>query len=426
MVASSTEINISDVIESGSIVTHFQPITSIRRKAVVGIEALSRSIAPDGTQVSPAKLFALAETAGLTLELDRVCREQAMKSFLPLHKRNPDMVLFINLHSEAVTQDTGSHYCLTNFVQRIGLDPRNVAVEILESEFKDIATLRTAVEHYKSRGFLVALDDLGVGHSNLDRIAHIKPDLLKVDRSLLSGIHLDFYKQEIFKAIVMLSERIGGWTISEGIEEQAEAITALDLGGDMLQGYYFARPGKLDVKDVQPEYNSERIEDTAANFKAFMVEKFERLRARREDRISITKFIAAQLQSSALSANDISLKLRDLIASHANIESACILNLSGVQVGDTSWHTQRVQNQKTIIFHPPTNGTDHSLKEYYYLLPQFKDGMYETAPYVPLPSGDLCITVTALFEIADGQFILCLHIKAASVELHSPVAVAMA
>lgn len=426
MVATNDEISISDVIESGSIATHFQPITSIRRKAVIGIEALSRAIAADGKQVSPAKLFALAETAGLTLELDRVCREQAMKSFLPLHTRNPDMVLFINLHSEAVINDTGSRHCLTNAVKRIGLDPRNVAIEILESEFKDVATLRTAIEHYKSRGFLVALDDLGVGHSNLDRIAHIKPDLLKVDRSLLSGIHRDFYKQEIFKAIVMLSERIGGWTISEGIEEQAEAITALNLGGDMLQGYYFARPGKLDEKNAQPEYNAERIEDTASNFKAFMVEKFEHLRARREDRVSVTKNIAAQLQSSVLSVEDISLKLGDLIASYENIESACILNLSGVQVGDTSWHTQHVQKQKTIIFHPPTNGTDHSLKEYYYLLPQFKDGMYETAPYVPLPSGDLCITVTAFFETADGKFILCLHTKAASIEFHSPVAVAMA
>lgn len=90
---------------------------------------------------------------------------------------------------------------------------------------------------YKEYGFLIALDDVGTGHSNLDRISLVKPDILKIDRSIIDNIDQRYHNQEVFKSLVNLSKRIGTMVVTEGVERKEEAILAFELGADMLQGY---------------------------------------------------------------------------------------------------------------------------------------------------------------------------------------------
>jgi len=126
---------------------------------------------------------------------------------LPLHGANAELILFINFHISTFDQDAEGAGSILNLVRRLNLEPRNFAIEILESEFEDTTRLQESVEHYKNCGFLVVLDDVGAGHSNLDRITYVKPDILKVDRSLIQDIHKDYYKQGILKFLVNLSEK---------------------------------------------------------------------------------------------------------------------------------------------------------------------------------------------------------------------------
>lgn len=91
------------------------------------------------------------------------------------------------------------------------------------------------------------------------------------------------------------------------------------------------------------------------------------------------------------------------------VESFCVLDMAGVQLTETICNRQSDEIQKTIIFKPPAKGTNHSFKEYYYLLTETEKELFETLPYVPLPSSDLCITVSALFQCNHQTFILCLH-----------------
>lgn len=399
----SPEFNISSVIESGSIESHFQPIISVRRKSFIGVEALSRGINPDNSLISPIRLFEAAAAADLTLELDRLCRAKALKAFLPLHRQHPELILFLNLHP--ATFDLDSSWML-EAVREMQIDPRNVALEVLETQFEDVRVLRRATERYKAAGFLVAVDDMGVGFSNLDRVAELKPDILKADLSLIRDINREYHKQEIFKSLVHLSEKIGGWIISEGIETAEEAVCALQLGGDIAQGYYFATPHKLENDQIACKWN--HVEKIGAEFKSQMLDRIKTDVSHREQRHRITSRILAQLAGAATA--DFDRRLFANVDHYETLESACVLDQNGIQISETVFNSERLQQRKTVIFRPPPKGTDHSLKEYYYVPRETNARIYETGPYVPLPSGKLCVTVSSGFKNAAGdECILCLH-----------------
>lgn len=408
----SAGFDINRVIENQLVETHFQPIISVRRKSFIGIEALTRGTSDDNSMINPLALFEAAHAADLTLELDRLCRVKALENFLPLHRQNPELILFVNLHPS--TFDLDSKWMI-EIVREHQIDPRNIALEVLETQFEDLHDLRRSTERYKEYGFLVAIDDMGVGHSNLDRIAQLKPDIIKADLSLIRDIDREYYKQEIFKSLVHLSEKIGGWIISEGIETKEEAVCALQLGGDIAQGYYFSKPRKLESNQINCEWD--HVENIGATFKSLMLDRIKSDVSHRAERHQITTEILTNLKNATTA--DFETKLLENVDKYETLESACVLDDAGVQISDTIFNSDRLEKRKTIIFRPPPRGTDHSLKEYYYVPRETSAGIYETNPYVPLPSGKLCVTVSSRFQNAAGEnCILCLHFDGLSYIQH--------
>lgn len=412
-------LDVRSIIERASIETHFQPITSIRRKAVIGLEALTRGVQHNQSQIPPLTLFHSAAAQGLTLELDALCSRTAAQNFSLLQAANADLILFLNFHPQTVAEAMGGAGGLFKLVEQLQLDPRNIALEILESEVEDLAGLKKLVAAYKRQGFLVALDDVGVGYSNLDRIAAIQPDILKIDRRLVQNIDQDYCRQEIFSSLVHLSEKIGGWIVSEGIESQEEALTVLDLGADMMQGFYFAKPRRIDAAadlyDAGP-LNGEggarqAIEATATKFRSHMIQKIKDHRRQHNKRLAVLNSLLSEV--GVLRASEFDSELVKIVEHYTAIESLHILDEAGIQVSASISNQQHIQKQKMIIFRLPPKGTDHSLKEYFYLLQEISLNYYITAPYVPLPSGDLCVTIAAPFQDRAGQsFILCVAVRA--------------
>jgi len=94
----------------------------------------------------------------------------------------------------------------------------------------------------KSYGFSVALDDVGTGHSNLERIARIKPDIIKIDRCLIHDLDQERYRYIVVRSLRNLAQSIGALVLAEGLETEGEALAALDLDINLHQGYYYAKP----------------------------------------------------------------------------------------------------------------------------------------------------------------------------------------
>ena len=212
------DCSIQHLLDTQSITTDFQPIFSVRQKCVVGMEALARGISADGHLVPPEKLFRMAAAQGLRHQLEEVCRRTAIRGFAGLHARPDELLLFLNLDLEASERHETIPTQLLGLVRDAGLLPRNVAVEFLEARLEEVARFGALAAELRRLGFLVVLDDVGAGHSNLDRIPLFRPHVIKVDRSLISGVRDDFYKQETLKSLVSLSRRIGALVVAEGIE----------------------------------------------------------------------------------------------------------------------------------------------------------------------------------------------------------------
>src|SRR5207253_1157687 len=103
---------------------------------------------------------------------------------------------------------------------------------------------RARFDRLREQGFRIALDDLGAGYASLSTFVKLQPELVKLDMSLVRGLHEDFTKQSLVRSITNLCSQLGIAVIAEGVETEEERVALLDLGADLLQGYLFAKPAR--------------------------------------------------------------------------------------------------------------------------------------------------------------------------------------
>jgi hypothetical protein len=252
---------------------------------------------------------------------------------------------------------------------------------------------------------------VGAGHSNLDRIPLIRPDVLKVDRELVRHIESDDYKQSVFKALVYLGRRIGALVVAEGVETEPEALMALELGADLLQGYYVSRPQPPEAPLLGRAEHA--VQSLANRFRGHMVAKTSQRRHRHRQYSVLMETLLCDLTYSP--SADFGVVLEQAARKFHAIECAYILDETGIQIGETVFRPSDAQARSRSMFRPASPGTDHSLKEYYYMLLDAELQKYTTDPYVSLATGNLCQTISTCFR--DGfnnrLYVLCIDVKLA-------------
>jgi len=391
------------VLAQGSVDIHFQPLASPRSQSVVGVEALARGVNPDtGELIPPAWLFSQAARLGRLVELDRMCRERALAEFAGLACRAPELVLFLNFEASLLDSGVEGSGRLGDQVRGNGLTPSNVVIEMVESRVSDLAALERFSRSHRDRGFLLALDDMGAGHSNLDRVAIIKPDVIKLDRSLVNGLDRQWYKQEIAGALVNLAQKIGALVVAEGVERRSEALAAMDLGADILQGFYLAKPMHAGAAmDGCPD----RLAGLAQEYRSHTIGRI----AAKKARHSQFDVVVADLRTRlwGVGQRDLDTKLCSLLGLHPSLECIYVLGRDGRQVSDTVCDHSKIRQRRKVIFRPADKGDDQSLKNYYLLLMAGLE-RYVSEPYISLASGNLCVTISTWFKDRQGRdFILC-------------------
>ncbi|OGR38999.1 MAG: hypothetical protein A2051_05685 [Desulfovibrionales bacterium GWA2_65_9] len=395
---------IEEILEHEWISTAFQPLVSIKRKALLGVEALARCTAP-GEDIPPMEMFRMAGEAGRLLELDRMCRNKALEAFAPIHAQNRGLIVSINVDAYAIDADVVGSGNLIQHVKALGISPNNVLIEIVESRAKDSKALEEFVSTYRKNGFLIALDDMGAGHSNLDRIPLLKPDVLKLDRSLVAGVAGHMTRLEVVKSFVQMASRLGALALAEGVERQEDILRLLEIGVDVFQGYYFGRPA---MRMAKAEVVSERIDYLAAKFKESATERFAAQKALYASHDALVLGLCQRL--AAVATLGLDRMLTTFIDECDSIECLYVLNARGVQISDTVCNPVKLRKRKRFIYEPARLGADHSLKEYFLPL---RAGLpkFTTQPYISLASGNRCITLSALCQDLDGRAcILCADI----------------
>jgi diguanylate cyclase (GGDEF)-like protein len=242
------------ILSQGRIQVVYQPILDFSTGRILGWEALSRG--PAGSQFeSPVSLFDYAEESGSLFELEKVCRQKALAHCSPL---NPGQKLFLNIHPQTLVDPDFTPGETLNILRKIGLEPDNVVFEITERHsIKDFSLFHKTLTHYRSQGFLVAVDDVGTGYSGLWTIAQIRPDFIKIDMSLVQGLDRDPVKRSLMETFVTFADKIGSKIIAEGIETETVFSALLSLDVHFGQGFYFSRP-KLPKPQVSLTLHNRR------------------------------------------------------------------------------------------------------------------------------------------------------------------------
>ena len=391
-----------------SIIANYQPIISVIKEEVIGFEALSRGISlTDGSIIPPDKMFKESEKNGTSVYLDRRCRDIAFRNFASTYKENHNLHLFVNIEASIIELVNGSNYLLKQ-VETNEIKPENVIIEINEAKVKDTLALKEFVERYKGLGFIIALDDVGNGFSNLERIPIVKPDIVKVDKSLIQNIEDSYYKQETFKALINLSNKVGAITIAEGIETEKEMVTALEYGAHLLQGYYFSKP--IDISQYKENLIIKKIEKASKLFMNHIKEQIKKEKIEKSNVIKLVGKIVEKITNNNM--GNIDKILEYYIEKYHNLEIECVyvLNIQGIQITDTIFGKNKENMVKKFIFQPAQIGNDFSNKEYYYELINRETNIYISEPYISSATGNVCKTVTSKFGVGNKEYIICIDI----------------
>lgn len=239
MTLSEQSVALREILRSGTISTLFQPILAAGSRQIIGYEALSRG--PSNSPLhSPMTLFTIARQSGQLLELDMLCRRRAIERFA---SSNLPGKLFLNILPETLLDHQHSSGRTLQMLQREGLTPERVVIELTEqSPIDDYQLLQRALQHYRSMGFSIALDDLGAGYSGLRLWTEMRPEYVKIDRYFIDGIHLDPLKREFVGSILRMAKASRAQVVAEGIELKEELDVLEQLGAEMLQGFWLGRP----------------------------------------------------------------------------------------------------------------------------------------------------------------------------------------
>ncbi|SDE65170.1 EAL domain-containing protein [Desulfuromonas thiophila] len=228
------------LLDNGSLTVHFQPIVAVADHSIYAYECLARGVLADGSFMAPGPMFTTALKTGLLFNLDRQCRETAIKTAAV---KNIYQNIFVNFLPSSIYNP---EFCLRDTVhwaQQLEFDPGRIVFEVVETEKVDsLEHLIHILDYYRSKGFRTALDDIGSGFSSLNLFARLQPNIIKLDMELVRDVHRSEIKQSIARALRAMCRDAGCQILAEGIETREEYDWFKALGVDLMQGYYFGKP----------------------------------------------------------------------------------------------------------------------------------------------------------------------------------------
>jgi EAL domain-containing protein (putative c-di-GMP-specific phosphodiesterase class I)/CheY-like chemotaxis protein len=241
---------IEQIVEDRALTIVFQPILDVHSGVMAGVEALARfSAEPPRT---PDLWFEEARSLGRGLGLDLELAAAAL-ALEAARSRPPHVFLAVNVSPEAVISP--------RFLKFVSAQEAaaSLVIELTEhAVVEDYDVLTRSLDRFREMGMSVAVDDAGAGYASLRHILRIKPDLIKLDVSLIAGIDSDPDKLALATGITSFAREVGTKVVAEGIETAAQLECVANLGVDYAQGYHLAVPGPLPTADPFSATSTER------------------------------------------------------------------------------------------------------------------------------------------------------------------------
>src|SRR5574343_848222 len=235
------------ILDEDLLVPVFPPILDFRVRAILGYEALIRG--PVGGMLArPDQLFGAAARHGLSLRLEHACREASLRAFA---RQRLAGKLFLNVTPDCLVDPRLMNGATRDLLNELGIPPNRIVLELTENQrISDMPGIQDALQHYRGRGFQIAIDDLGEGFANLRMWSELRPEYVKIDKHFIHGIADDRIKFHFVRAMQDLAEICNASLVAEGIERAEDFVCIRDLGIACGQGYFIARPAAQPVRQL--------------------------------------------------------------------------------------------------------------------------------------------------------------------------------
>lgn len=227
-------------LESDQFQVYYQPIFSIKENKFVYMEALSRLLNTERGNISPVDFVAVAENKGLIDKLGDVAFEKICKFI----SENKDVVNAVSVNF-SVYQISSPNIVdkVLNTIEKFGLSPSNIIIEITESVFiENFELINSNIEKLANAGIKFYLDDFGTGYSNLTTVIALPFSTVKMDRSLVLTMEESNRNYKLVKNLISTFKDANLEVLVEGVETQEQNYLVKNAGADYVQGYLYSKP----------------------------------------------------------------------------------------------------------------------------------------------------------------------------------------
>ncbi len=233
---------IQQAVEYKQIQPYLQPKVSLQTGQIVGAEALARWIHPQYGVIPPDSFIPILERSENMEGLTFLMLESTAKACLLLRQQGYELDMSVNI-SVSSLRDTSLAERITRVVLNCGLEPKHLIFEVTESAaMTSVAQALENLARLRMRGFGLSIDDYGTGFSSMQQLTRVPFTELKIDKSFITDSAYNPSSRVVVESSVQMAHKLKVKSVAEGVEKREEFDMLRDMGCDVVQGYFIAKP----------------------------------------------------------------------------------------------------------------------------------------------------------------------------------------
>ena len=253
------------LIQKQKITTVFQPILSLKENETLEFEILNR---PEPTPFFPTtdKFYDYVGQSETVFMVKAFLKDLSLERYSEQVKhtqKHDEKLVFINIQPQVLADSAYRSGKTLELLSKYNLSPSQIVLELTEKEAViDYSRFEKIIDNYRQQGFRVAVDDAGTGYNSLKTLVYLKPEFIKIDKSLIRNIHNNPAQQHLVELLLEFAIQSKTDVIAEGIETLSELMFLQELGVSYGQGYALGKPnsllsnGQLPLQPSTPFYQA--------------------------------------------------------------------------------------------------------------------------------------------------------------------------
>lgn len=395
--------NIEKLLADEKIAVFFQPVVSVRGKAILGFEAFSRSIGGEGARLDAHDLFAQPWDAAVRLRLCRLCRRKALEAFRPIAERHQHMKIFLNVDAVGVAAAEKPGH-LAAICEAMGLAGNRVIIE-LERPGLNSQEIYRFVHFYRERGFKLSIDAMDGLSAPTEELYTLKPDYIKIDRASYTDVEGKEFKRDMVSGLCSLADRLGSVVVAKNVESEEEAARLLEWGVNIQQGYCYTKDKDCQEKDPIRAFLI-KVEDINRRYRERAQAEVVQKRKRFEDFHKVLRKVGSKMGETII--HDLPAVAERFANSEESLLCVYVLDENGVQITPRAFKKSLVA-ECPLLGPERGKGEDMGIRED---MVHLKSGFdkFVSQPFISVHARVPACTITARFYNRENiQLILCLE-----------------